>query len=109
MIFSQFGKIRSCEVVKDWKTGESLQYGFVEFETARAAEEAYFKMQNCLVDNHRIKVDFSQSVSALRGRRDKRRSDRHELYKQIRQDGSQDNNAKSEEVDRHRKINKERR
>jgi peptidyl-prolyl cis-trans isomerase-like 4 len=32
IIFSRFGKIKSCEIVKDWKTGDSLQYGFIEFE-----------------------------------------------------------------------------
>lgn len=24
IIFSRFGKIKSCEIVKDWKTGDSL-------------------------------------------------------------------------------------
>ena len=40
LIFSRFGPIRSCEVVRDWKTGQSLQYAFIEFETANACEEA---------------------------------------------------------------------
>lgn len=63
LIFSRFGTIVSCEVIKDWKTGDSLQYAFVEFESVRSAEEAYFKMQDCLVDDRRIHVDFSQSVA----------------------------------------------
>ena len=50
-IFSQFGKIISCEIVKDWKTLESLQYAFIEFETKEAAQEAYIKMHHCLVDD----------------------------------------------------------
>ena len=33
LIFSRFGKIKSCEIVKDWKTGDSLQYAFIEFES----------------------------------------------------------------------------
>ena len=32
IIFSRFGKVESCEVIRDWKTGDSLQYAFVEFE-----------------------------------------------------------------------------
>lgn len=67
LIFSRFGKILSCEVVKDKKTGDSLQYAFVEFDKKDDAERAYFKMQNVLVDDRRIWVDFSQSVSRLHG------------------------------------------
>ena len=33
IIFSRFGKVVSCEVIRDWKSGDSLQYAFVEFET----------------------------------------------------------------------------
>ena len=65
VIFAQFGKIKKCDLVRDWKTGESLQYAFIEYETGRACEEAYFKMQNCLIDNKRIHVDFSQSVNKI--------------------------------------------
>jgi peptidyl-prolyl cis-trans isomerase-like 4 len=67
LIFSRFGKVLSCEVVRDRKTGDSLQYAFVEFEEKSAAERAYFKMQNVLIDDRRIHVDFSQSVSKLSG------------------------------------------
>lgn len=65
LIFSRFGKILSCEVIRDKKTGDSLQYAFIEFATKQDCERAYFKMQGVLVDDHRIHVDFSQSVSKL--------------------------------------------
>jgi peptidyl-prolyl cis-trans isomerase-like 4 len=58
-IFSRFGAIKSCDVVRDWKTGDSLQYAFIEFETKEACENAYFKMENALIDERRIHVDFS--------------------------------------------------
>jgi len=87
LIFSRFGKILSCEVIKDKKTGDSLQYAFIEFDLQESAEQvserlraltghcsllssllqAYFKMQNVLIDDRRIWVDFSQSVSKLSG------------------------------------------
>jgi peptidyl-prolyl cis-trans isomerase-like 4 len=67
LIFSRFGPILSCEVIRDRKTGESLCYAFIEFENREDAEEAYFKMNNVLIDDRRIKVDFSQSVSKLHG------------------------------------------
>ncbi|GFS49808.1 peptidyl-prolyl cis-trans isomerase-like 4 [Nephila pilipes] len=65
IIFSRFGHIVSCEVIKDKKSGESLQYAFIEFEKEEDCENAYFKMDNVLIDDRRIHVDFSQSVSKL--------------------------------------------
>lgn len=65
MIFSRFGTILSCEVIRDKRTGDSLQYAFIEFENQKDCEQAYFKMQGVLIDDHRIHVDFSQSVGCL--------------------------------------------
>ncbi|KAH9384404.1 hypothetical protein HPB48_026411 [Haemaphysalis longicornis] len=66
IIFSRFGPVKSCEVIRDKKTGDSLQYAFVEFEQREHCENAYFKMDNVLIDDRRIHVDFSQSVAKLR-------------------------------------------
>jgi len=66
IIFSRFGKVKGCEVIRDHKTQDSLQYAFVEFEEQKACEQAYFKMDNVLIDDRRIHVDFSQSVSKFR-------------------------------------------
>ena len=49
IIFSRFGKVVSCEVIRDKKSQESLQYAFVEFEDQKACESAYFKMDNVLI------------------------------------------------------------
>lgn len=65
LIFSRFDEKVSVDIVRDHKTGASLQYAFVEFTTKDQAAEAYFKMNNALVDDRRIKVDFSQSVSKV--------------------------------------------
>jgi peptidyl-prolyl cis-trans isomerase-like 4 len=110
IIFSRFGAIKCCEIIRDQKTGDSLQYAFIEYERVNLlllcwlglsvclsvpaclpihpsfsvwvtllhvekcsdlfqpedCEEAYFKMDNVLIDDRRIHVDFSQSVSKLR-------------------------------------------
>jgi peptidyl-prolyl cis-trans isomerase-like 4 len=68
IIFSRFGKIKSCEVIRDKVSGDSLQYAFIEFENREACEAAYFKMDNVLIDDRRIHVDFSQSVSKVKWR-----------------------------------------
>ena len=65
LIFSRFGTILSCEIIRDKQTGDSLQYAFIEFEKREACEMAYFKMQDVLIDDRRIKVDFSQSTSKV--------------------------------------------
>ncbi|KAK3365490.1 cyclophilin-like domain-containing protein [Lasiosphaeria ovina] len=65
LIFSRFGKILSCEVIRDRKTGDSLQYAFIEFEDKKSCEDAYYKMDSVLIDDRRIHIDFSQSVSRL--------------------------------------------
>lgn len=65
LIFSRFDPQVRVEIVRDRDTGASLQYAFAEFTRPAAAEEAYLKMNNALVDDRRIKVDFSQSVAKL--------------------------------------------
>lgn len=65
VIFSQFGTVVSAEILRDYRTGESLCYAFVEFEKREACEQAYFKMNNALIDDRRICVDLSQSVSKI--------------------------------------------
>ena len=39
LIFSRFGKILSCEIVRDKKSGDSLQYAFIEFDEQDSAEQ----------------------------------------------------------------------
>ena len=65
LLFSRFGDVRAANIIRDAKTGDSLCYGFIEFDTPSAAEAAYMKMNNVLVDDRRIKVDFSQFVAHL--------------------------------------------
>lgn len=65
LIFSRFGKINSCEVIRDKKTGDSLCYAFIDFDRKEDCENAYFKMDNVLIDDRRIHVDFSQSVAKV--------------------------------------------
>nr|CAG4650293.1 EOG090X0971 [Sida crystallina] len=66
IIFSRFGKINNCEIIRDRQTGNSLQYAFIEFDNPKSCEDAYFKMDNVLIDDRRIHVDFSQSVSKIK-------------------------------------------
>ena len=40
-----------------------MQYAFIEYEKEESCNEAYIKMNNVKIDDRRIHVDFSQSVS----------------------------------------------
>ncbi|EOA13397.1 hypothetical protein CARUB_v10026436mg [Capsella rubella] len=64
-IFSRFGTVISADVIRVVETGDSKCYAFVEFGNKEACEEAYEKMDNTLIDDRRIRVDFSQSVFKL--------------------------------------------
>lgn len=64
IIFSRFGECKAA-VMRDPATGASLCYGFVEYRGKDQAERAFFKLDNCLIDDRRVRVDFSQSVSKL--------------------------------------------
>lgn len=71
-VFSRFGNCKAD--VKTDREGESLCYAFIEFEKKEACEKAYFSMDGVVIDDRRIKVDFSQSVSrAPQSRSTKRR------------------------------------
>ncbi|EPY26116.1 RNA-binding protein [Strigomonas culicis] len=65
LCFSQFGTVVAADVITDKQTKQSLCYGFVEFDTVDACFRAFQKMDKALLDDSRIHVDFSQSVSKL--------------------------------------------
>lgn len=69
IIFSRFGEINYCDIVKDRDTGKSMGYGFIDFKRKEDCEKAYFKMQGVLIDDRRVYVDFSQSVWRARKKR----------------------------------------
>lgn len=62
IIFSRFGKITSCDILRDYKTGDSLCYAFIGFDSDKGAEDAFFKMNNVLIDDRRIKVSMLPSM-----------------------------------------------
>jgi len=47
LLFSRFGKIMSCQVIRDKRTSDSLQYAFIEFDKREDAEQvccSYFQI-----------------------------------------------------------------
>ncbi|KAK9093588.1 hypothetical protein Syun_028499 [Stephania yunnanensis] len=73
-IFSRFGNVTSAEVIRDYKTGDSLCYAFIGWDFSQSISgekdepsfaKARLGMDNALIDDRRIHVDFSQSVAKL--------------------------------------------
>jgi len=62
LIFARFGPC-TAQVIRDGATGASLGYAFVEFESVASCEAAYRKMDGVLIDDRRVKGDFSQAVA----------------------------------------------
>lgn len=110
IIFSRFGKIVSCEVIRDKKSGNSLQYAFVEFDNQKSCEDAYLKMDNVLIDDRRIHVDFSQSVSKIKwlGKgRGVKYTDKDDEGKNISDKYSKNRNKKRDRYDSKNNYNKD--
>ncbi|GFR45740.1 hypothetical protein Agub_g7156, partial [Astrephomene gubernaculifera] len=94
IIFSRFGRVTSCDIIRDWKTGDSLNYGFIGFDCDEACEAAYFKMNNAVIDDRRVRVDFSQSV--------------HHLWKQFKRGGKKGDASMGRLADQHQRQEKSR-
>ncbi|EGI66245.1 PREDICTED: peptidyl-prolyl cis-trans isomerase-like 4 [Acromyrmex echinatior] len=122
IIFSRFGKIVGCEVIRDHQTGDSLQYAFIEFADRKSCEDAYFKMDNVLIDDRRIHVDFSQSVAKMRWRgkgkgiryfdeddKPKKREDNYSSSRKLDASHNRDHdNGKSKEEGKRKESDKDR-
>ena len=108
-IFSRFGEILSCEIVRDKKTGDSLCYAFIEYENEEDAEQAFFKIDNVLIDDRRIHVDFSQSVAKAKWEYDKKQRKLKALQAQRPAPSSASSTSKSSRNDdRHHSHHRDR-
>jgi hypothetical protein len=66
VIFSRFGIVEKANLIRDSETSESLKYGFIEFASKNACESAYKHMQNAIIDNKHIAVDFAHGGAGSR-------------------------------------------
>uniref|UniRef100_A0A673CQF7 Probable RNA-binding protein 19 n=1 Tax=Sphaeramia orbicularis TaxID=375764 RepID=A0A673CQF7_9TELE len=67
--FSKCGKVKSCTISKKKdKAGKmlSMGYGFVQYQTAQAAQKALKQLQHCSVDDHKLELKISERATRLR-------------------------------------------
>ncbi|XP_078141234.1 putative RNA-binding protein 19 isoform X1 [Centroberyx gerrardi] len=64
--FSKCGKVKTCTISKKKdKTGKllSMGYGFVQYQTAEAAQKAMRQLQHCNVDDHQLELKVSEKAT----------------------------------------------
>ncbi|XP_047448458.1 probable RNA-binding protein 19 [Mugil cephalus] len=64
--FSKCGKVKSCTISKKKdKAGKmlSMGYGFVQYQTAEAAQKAMRQLQHCNLDDHQLELKISEKAT----------------------------------------------
>ncbi|XP_058449683.1 ELAV-like protein 3 isoform X3 [Malaya genurostris] len=67
-LFSSIGEVESCKLIRDKVTGQSLGYGFVNYQRAEDASKAISTLNGLRLQNKQIKVSFARpSSEAIKG------------------------------------------
>ncbi|XP_061585092.1 probable RNA-binding protein 19 [Cololabis saira] len=64
--FTKCGKVKSCTISKKKdKSGKilSMGYGFVQYQSAEAAQKALRQLQHCTVDDHQLELKISERAT----------------------------------------------
>lgn len=59
-MFAAIGEVRSCKLVKNHSTGESMGYGFVEYASTHQAEMAINQLNGVRMEQKTLKVSFAR-------------------------------------------------
>ncbi|XP_055601353.1 ELAV-like protein 3 isoform X3 [Uranotaenia lowii] len=67
-LFSSIGEVESCKLIRDKVTGQSLGYGFVNYQRVEDASKAINTLNGLRLQNKQIKVSFARpSSEAIKG------------------------------------------
>ncbi|CAD7089915.1 unnamed protein product [Hermetia illucens] len=67
-LFSSIGELESCKLIRDKVTGQSLGYGFVNYQRSEDADKAVHTFNGLRLQNKTIKVSFARpSSDAIKG------------------------------------------
>jgi len=62
-LFSSYGEVESCKLIRDKVTGQSLGYGFVNYKDMESAEKAIQTLNGLRLLNKTIKVSYARPSS----------------------------------------------
>jgi len=63
-LFSKYGKIESCDLVMDQKTGESKGFGFIEMNDDNEAQKAISELHGSKIGKNKIRVKIAEEKPA---------------------------------------------
>jgi RNA recognition motif-containing protein len=61
--FQKFGEVSSAKIIKDWESGSSKGFGFVEMPVQTQAENAIKNMNGAELEGKNLKVNLAQMKS----------------------------------------------
>lgn len=59
-LFSRVGEVTSLTIMKDSKSGESKEYGYLTMSSQSEADHAVSRFDDYLLDAHRLKVSLAK-------------------------------------------------
>ena len=68
-LFSEYGEVKSANVIMDRATGHSKRFGFVEMSNDEEAQKAINELDECEYDNSQIVVKKARPKEEGEGRR----------------------------------------
>uniref|UniRef100_A0A667YQD4 Probable RNA-binding protein 19 n=1 Tax=Myripristis murdjan TaxID=586833 RepID=A0A667YQD4_9TELE len=85
--FSKCGKVKNCTISKKKdKTGKllSMGYGFVQYQTAEAAQKAMRQLQHISLDDHQLELKISEKATrSAEGSRKKKQVEKKQMGSKI--------------------------
>ena len=64
-LFSSIGEVESCKLIRDKVTGQSLGYGFVNYQRQEDAAKAIQTLNGLRLQNKTIKVGHNLEISSF--------------------------------------------
>lgn len=63
-LFATIGPVKSCKLIRNKTTGQSLAFGFVDYETALDAKKAIQTLNGLVMQTKTVKVSYARPSSA---------------------------------------------
>ena len=62
-MFSRIGPVSNCKLIRNYSTGQSLGYAFIEYPTAQLAEDAINQLDGMNLQDKKLKVSYARPSS----------------------------------------------